>query len=116
MLAALTTPRHCSEVAAFALAVAAAALLLFGGMTIPCSYVAADKAEYELQERCGRRASKMFEKEYGNGFETTNDGYRMLTYDNNYNVERNKCYMVIKTTTHGRGNKTDPPYDVISSE
>jgi hypothetical protein len=48
--------------------------------------------------------------------ETTDNGYRIYTYENNYNVALNKCYMIIKTTTHGRGNKSDPPYDVIDKE
>lgn len=99
-------------------AIIAATLCLFAGMGVSHTVAAVDKAQYEMQERCGRRAAEMFEKEYGTGFETTDSGYIRTTYSNNYNSVFNKCYMRIQNTTHGKEKPgTSPPtFDVISLE
>ena len=82
------------------------------------SEAAVDRGEYELQERCGRRAAEMFEKEHGTGFYTTQDGYTRTTYFSNYNSIFNKCYMRIYKDTHGREKpgSTPPTYDIITLE
>ena len=48
-----------------------AAVVVFAFLaTVATTQVSAepDKLQYELQERCGRRATEVFEKEYGSGF------------------------------------------------
>jgi hypothetical protein len=71
---------------------------LYAGGGVSYSEAAVDKAEYELQERCGRRAAEMFEKQYGTGFVVTDiGGYRRTTYSSNYNATFNKCYMSLHT-------------------
>lgn len=97
--------------------ISAVFFLLFG-VGIPYGNAAADKAEYELQERCGRRAAEMFEKEYGTGSATTDTGYRITSYSNNYSVTFNKCFMRIQTTEHGREKPgaNPPTFDLVSLE
>jgi hypothetical protein len=102
-----------------AMAVASTVIFLFVGGGVSYSEAAVDKAEYELQERCGRRAAEMFEKQYETGFVVTDiGGYRRTTYSSNYNVTFNKCYMRLYTTTHGREKpgSTPPTYDIITLE
>jgi hypothetical protein len=92
-------------------------LCLDAGGGVSHSEAAVDKAEYELQERCGRRAAEMFEKQYGTGFVVTDiGGYRRTTYSSNYNATFNKCYMSLHTTTHGKEKpgSTPPTYDVTT--
>jgi hypothetical protein len=57
------------------------------------SYAASTKEEYELQERCGKRAEERFKKEYGS--ETT-----MSNYSNHYNRKLNKCFILVTQTIH----------------
>jgi hypothetical protein len=97
------------------IAIAVAALLFVCTLSSRCQ-AAADKAEYELQEQCGRQASEAFERLYGSGFEKTDNGYRITTFENNYDVESNACYMAIKNTEHGTDHKTNTAYDVLSIE
>src|SRR5262249_49770026 len=56
------------------------------------TYVSAqpNKDLYELQERCGKRAAKVFEREYGSG----KDGQTLFTYDNHYSTGFKKCFFL----------------------
>ncbi len=47
------------------------------------------KEEYELQERCGKRAEERFRQAYGN--ETT-----AVSYTNHYNRRLNKCLILVR--------------------
>ncbi len=49
------------------------------------SFAASAKEDYELQERCGKRAEEFFKREYGSGISHTEDGYSMSGYTNHYN-------------------------------
>ena len=56
------------------------------------SYAASTKEEYELQERCGKRAEEVFRKEY----ENRNIGESwMSNYTNHYNRKLNKCFILV---------------------
>lgn len=50
------------------------------------------KEEYELQERCGKRAEESFKKEWGNGIFSTKEGQALVTFRNHYNRRLNKCF------------------------
>src|SRR5262249_18772373 len=56
------------------------------------TYVSAqpNKDLYELQERCGKRAAKVFEREYGSG----KDGQTLFNYENHYSARLKKCFFL----------------------
>lgn len=62
------------------------------------SHAASPKEEYDLQERCGKRAEEYFKREYGNGISNTKDGQSMTVYTNHYNKKLNKCFILLTTT------------------
>ena len=70
------------------------ALLLF-----PLHSNAGPKEDYELQERCGKRADERFKMEYGNGSSSDKDSTYIFAYRNHYNAKLNKCFILITTTT-----------------
>ena len=113
-----TTPKLATPIILNAIVVVSMIFCLMAGVGVSGSEAAVDKAEYELQERCGLRAAEMFEKQYGTGMETTDDGYRLTTYSNNYSATFNKCFMSLHTVTHGRAKPGQPSsaYDVIDLE
>lgn len=51
------------------------------------------KLDYQLQEKCGKKCEKFFNKKYN--LELLND-QRNTTYQNHYNNKLNKCFMVVK--------------------
>jgi hypothetical protein len=51
---------------------------------------------YELQERCGKRAQEVFNKEYGNGNFSKDGKTFIITYTNHYNRRLNKCFVILK--------------------
>jgi hypothetical protein len=92
----------------------AIALILTAAATISATTKASaepNKEQYELQERCGKRAAEMFKSDYPRGRESgtatvnTEDGTDIITYENHYSAALNKCfYLQITTTT-----KKKPP-------
>lgn len=56
------------------------------------------KEEYELQERCGKRAEASFKKEWGSGIQNTADGQMVAVFENHYNRRLNKCLVLYRTT------------------
>jgi hypothetical protein len=76
-----------------------AALLLVG----TASYAQPNKEQYELQERCGKRAAEVFAKGWGSGISNTASGQIIGNYENHYNSRLNKCiYLEISNVyTHG---------------
>jgi hypothetical protein len=62
------------------------------------SYAASAKEEYELQERCGKRAEEFFKQGYGNGINNTKDGQSIDGYTNHYNKKMNKCFFLLTTS------------------
>ena len=61
-------------------------------------YAASIKDEYELQERCGKRAEEVFKREFGNGISNTKDSQSMSGYENHFNKKLNKCFVLLRTT------------------
>ena len=60
------------------------------------TYAASIKEQYELQERCGKRADEVFRREYGNGI--GND--QMAGYTNHYNEKLNKCFVLVTVSIY----------------
>jgi len=67
--------------------VVAATLLLVG--TAP--YAQPTKEQYELQERCGKRAAEVFKREYRPGLKG-----EQLNYENHYSARLNKCFFLLE--------------------
>lgn len=67
------------------------------------SYAASKKEDYELQERCGKRAAEVFKEKYGNDeYQTDKTGHYVFdtTYTNHYNSKLNKCFILVTIETH----------------
>jgi len=76
-----------------------AILLLVGGLaSLGSAYAASNKEEYELQERCGKRADESFKREYGNGIRQDKDGSTIFGYRNHYSTKLNKCFFLESST------------------
>ena len=60
--------------------------LLFGD-----GYAVSKKEDYDLQERCGKRAEEYFKRDYGSG----DNGDEHYNYINHYNTKLNKCFMLV---------------------
>lgn len=61
--------------------------------------------EYELQERCGRRAEEIFRKDWGKGMSQTGGSIFEGNYNNHYNKKLNKCFYLIWSTAIVRKGK-----------
>lgn len=72
------------------------------------SYAASIKEEYELQERCSKRAEELFRKEYGN---ETMSNY----YTNHYNRKLNKCFILVTETSIHEDKETREKLGVSST-
>jgi hypothetical protein len=58
-----------------------------------------NKEQYELEERCGKRADEVFRREY----ETKEEKDSLFNYRNHYNPRLNKCFFLeISTSMIGR--------------
>ncbi len=66
--------------------IAIAASLLVTGMS---AYGQSRKEIYELQERCGKRAEEIFEKDF-----PTSERKGLELFENHYSVRLNKCFML----------------------
>jgi|SRR5438309_9484355 hypothetical protein len=56
---------------------------------------APDKVQYELQERCGKRAEQIFAKNWPRGSPDNSMGYTQTAgYQSHYNARLNKCFML----------------------
>jgi hypothetical protein len=71
------------------ISVAIAGLLCFS------AYVSAEpnKQSYELEERCGKLAAEVFEREYG-PVSNTEDGQTLFNYENHYSARLKKCFFL----------------------
>jgi hypothetical protein len=82
-------------------------LLAFGASAEP------NKLQYELEERCGRAATAIFEKDWeGKGIVNTQDGQIVANFENHYNPTLNKCYYLLTSTSYLT--KKVPPTSVVS--
>jgi hypothetical protein len=62
---------------------------------IPETSAEPNKEQYELQERCGKRAAEVFKSVYGAGGATnTETGQNITTYQNHYSATFNKCFVL----------------------
>jgi hypothetical protein len=61
--------------------------------------------EYELQERCGRRAEEIFRKDWGKGMSQNGSAIFEGNYNNHYNKKLNKCFYLIWSTAVTRKGK-----------
>jgi len=64
------------------------------------SYAATLKEEFELQERCGKRAEEWFKSEWGNGISSDKDGQTRASYRNHYNSKLNKCFVLLTSAIY----------------
>ena len=65
------------------------------------TYAASVKEDYELQERCGKRAAELFEKYYGDGISSG----MLSNYTCHYNKKLNKCFVLLKSTGYPKKEK-----------
>jgi hypothetical protein len=65
------------------------------GLACFSTYVSAQPSKqlYELQERCGRHAAEVFQREYGPGADRQ-DEQTLFTYENHYSARLNKCFFL----------------------
>ena len=52
-----------------------------------------NRALYDLQERCGKQATALFEKEWGSSGVTSNGS--IASFENHYNARLNTCVMLL---------------------
>jgi len=80
------------------LAVTATIFILGGVSLVGSGHAASNKEDYELQERCGKRAAELFNLEFGNGISNTKEGQYITDYRNHYSKKLNKCFVLYTTT------------------
>src|SRR5262249_53543628 len=65
------------------------------------SAAAPNKEQYELQERCGRRAAEIWRDEYVGG--RSHDKGAILTYESHYSPSLNMCFFLEKVRRYDNG-------------
>jgi hypothetical protein len=68
---------------------------------------AGPKEDYELQERCGKRAEERYKQEVGNPVSSDKDSTYLINYTNHYNKRLNKCFMLITTNSYPKDKSRD---------
>jgi len=53
-----------------------------------------DKQLYELQQRCGRLAKEVFDRQYSPPVLDTEHGQTVFNYENHYSARLNKCFFM----------------------
>jgi hypothetical protein len=83
------------------------------------TYVSAqpNKDLYELQERCGKRAAEVFDREYG----SDKNGQTLFNYENHYSARLKKCFFLEITISYEReeekpGSKIMRLFDINESK
>jgi len=77
------------------------------------SPAAPNKEVYELEERCGKQATKFFQAKYGDGYDTShlkNEDMAMTSlshFSNHYNIKSNSCFILITTSVTLEHKKPD---------
>jgi hypothetical protein len=82
------------------------ALLLFGTV----AHAQPNKEQYELQERCGKRAAEVFARDWPSGVSNTASGQTRANYENHYNSRLNKCIYLEISNSFQRG---EPPFRLM---
>ena len=62
-------------------------------LTIPTASAEPNKEQYELRERCGRRAAEFFKYL----------DYRDASFENHYNADLNGCFLLVTITSRETG-------------
>src|SRR6266481_7021366 len=75
------------------------ALAVAGSCFVSIAHAQPDKVLYELQERCGKRAAEVFQKEWGGHIINQKDGYITADYENHYSPRFNKCFYLQKSSS-----------------
>ena len=57
------------------------------------------REQYDLQERCGKRAEQVFEKRWGKEPDPT----EAVAYENHYNTRLSKCFYLERRIVHTHG-------------
>ncbi|MBP7528736.1 MAG: hypothetical protein KA801_12460 [Syntrophorhabdaceae bacterium] len=70
------------------------------------------KQEYELQERCGKRAAEVFKEHYGEGFEKGS----LSNYTCHYNRKLNRCFMLLTTIIYSKIEKGEMDLGVFTDK
>ena len=76
-------------------------LLIASGSALALSVL----EDYELQERCGRRAEEIFRKDWGKDLSKNGGPIFEGNYNNHYNKKLNKCFYLIWSTAMTRKGK-----------
>jgi hypothetical protein len=75
-------------------------LIILSSLTTPVS-ASADEVQYDLQERCGKRAEQVFSRDWPNGSPDNSLGYlTTATYQSHYNQTLNKCFVIETSTSY----------------
>ena len=82
-------------------------LTLFGLTSIGAGYAASNRDDYDLQERCGKRAEESFRRDWGEGIKNTDSGPMIADYRNHYNRKLNKCFVLLSVLTGQNKNKKE---------
>jgi hypothetical protein len=70
-------------------------------------HAAPDKVQYELQERCGKRAEQIFSRDWPHGSPDNSMGYtQTATYQSHYNPALNKCFMLETSNAYDKSRPT----------
>lgn len=89
------------------------AILLMSTAALPgITFAAANKDEYELQERCGKHAADYFRRNFGNGVSKIKGGQQETDFSNHFSKKLNKCFIQI-TTNNVRYKNKNP--EVVTS-
>lgn len=77
-------------------------------------YAASVKEDYELQEKCGKRAEEVFKKEVGGYVQKNGNGNLTFTnYNNHYNKTLNKCFFFTTSTSTFKDDKNNKISTII---
>lgn len=84
----------------------------FNGLTFVDAFGEPNKVEYELQERCGKRAQEVWKRDFGD--KDTKARHVVSVYENHYNPKLNKCFLAVNTmvTEDNKATKERKLYDV----
>jgi hypothetical protein len=67
--------------------------------------LAGSKEDYQLEERCGKRAAERFKEGYGKGSWSDKDTSYTANYINHYNRKLNKCFVLLIGVTIRKNDK-----------
>jgi hypothetical protein len=74
-----------------------------------------DTVVYDLQDKCGHRASEWFKGEYGNGITNTSESQILSNFRNHYNPQLNKCFVLLMSTAVNN-KAAQQKYKIVSTE